>query len=110
MVGISSNGLHLNSQLELKDANKKFGKVITNISDISEKSKPLQLLVPVSPKHRAPGPEVGGESERGIIETYITPRDSRLYSPATRGIASGSGCPDVFNLSFERHFILQQGL
>lgn len=110
MVGISFSGLHLNSQLELKDADKKFGKVITNISDISEKNKPLQLLVPVPPKYRVPGPEVGGEGARGIIKTYITSRDPRLHPPATRGIASGSGCPDVFDLSFERHFILQQGL
>lgn len=109
MVGISFNGLHLNSQLELKDASKKFGKVITNISDISEKNKPLQLLVPVPPKYRVPGPEVG-EGARGIIKTYTTPRDPRLHPLATRGIASGSGCPDVFDLSFERHFSLQQGL
>lgn len=109
MVGISFNGLHLNSQLTLKDANKTFDEIITNISGISEKTKPLQLLVPIPPKHRVPGPEIDCESERGI-ETYNTPRDPRLYPPATRGIAPGSGFSDMFDLSFERHFILFQGL
>lgn len=110
MVGISFNGLHLNSQLTLKDANKTFGEIITNISGISgisEKTKPLQLLVPIPPKHRVPGPEIGRESERGI-KTYNTPRDPRLYPPATRGVTPGSSFSDMFDLSFERHFILLQ--
>lgn len=60
-VGSSFNGLHLNPQpVELENASKKFGEIITSNPGIPEKTKSLQLLIPVPSKYRLHGPETCG--------------------------------------------------
>lgn len=109
-VGYSFNGLHLNPQLvKLENASKKFGEIITNNS---EKTKSLQLFIPVPSKYCPHSPETRSTrcESGGDIKTYIPSGDSRLYPPTTRDIASGSSCSDLFNLLVERHFVLLQSL